>query len=338
MNEHARPYRRVLACLLRWDYGKPERGQSTDDAFFVPALRELADEVETFWYDEHFDDLDRLQRLLLERVDAFDPELVFFAPFLEHVRTETLDRIRAQRPTLAWFSDDQWRFDSYSSSYGRHFTHVVTTDEWMRQPYQAVGIEPIVSQWAAQYVAPAGPATDEELQHDVSFIGLKTPYRAWFVKRLRKLGVDVACFGHGWPTGRISFDAMNDTFRRSRINLNLSNSVPYDVRAIFSSPMAIAEFLRSRKRVEQIKARHFEIPAAGGFELSYYVPGIEDHYVVGEELAVFTSPEDCARQVQRYLGDPDRRRAIAGRGWERSRREHGWTSRLDQVFAELRSG
>ena len=60
--------------------------------------------------------------------------------------------------------------------------------------------------------------------------------------------------------------------------------------------------------MEQIKARNFEIPLAGGFQLSNYVPGLEKYLKIGDEIAVYNTPEECAQQVEYYLANDEIRR------------------------------
>src|SRR5690606_29180250 len=106
------------------------------------------------------------------------------------------------------------------------------------------------------------------------------PHRAWYFRQLKKAGIDVNAWGYGWPNGRISFNDMIDVFNHSKINLNMSNCVSWDLRYLLSSPNAIKDTLNSlrladSKTREMVKARHFEINACGGFQLTYYVEGLE---------------------------------------------------------------
>ena len=128
---------------------------------------------------------------------------------------------------------------------------------------------------------------------------------------------------------------MNRIFHRSRINLNLSNSVSQDIRFIFSSFRSVVNYLRSPKRAEQIKARNFEIPLAGGFQLTNYVAGLERCLKIGEEVAVFSSPEECAQQVHYYLGNEQERASIRLAGNLRAEKEHTYEARLRGILAEI---
>ena len=72
--------------------------------------------------------------------------------------------------------------------------------------------------------------------YDVSFVGQYHPHRAWYFRHLKKAGIDVHAWGYGWPNGRLSFNDMIDVFNQSKINLNMSNCVSWDLRYLSSSP------------------------------------------------------------------------------------------------------
>ncbi len=133
----------------------------------------------------------------------------------------------------------------------------------------------------------------------------------------------------------MSVERMNEIFNATRINLNLSNSVSRDIRFVLGGPRNFLRCLLSPKTAEQIKARNFEIPLAGGFQLSAYAPGLERYLKIGEETAVFTSPEDCARQINYYLADEPERAKIMRAGHERAGREHTYLHRLERILEKI---
>lgn len=333
----ARWHKKVLAVLLQWDYGIAARGVSIEKACFYATLQQLVDVVEPLWYDDYLQNPDQLQELVVSRARELQPDLIFFVPYTDQFTTATLDALKRDHPTYAWFGDDQWRFDSYTSRYAPHFTRVSTTDPWSVVKYRQLGIEPILTQWAGQpFAAARGALMDEDgFAYDVSFLGAKTKFREWFVRRLADAGISVACFGAGWPNGRVGNDEMERIFRSSKINLNISNSVSHDIRFVFSGPRNLLHYLRSPKRVEQMKARNFEIPLAGGFQLTNYVPCLERYLAVGDEVAVYTTPEECAGQVRCYLAEGVLRRRIAARGHQRALAEHTYRNRLETILEQV---
>jgi spore maturation protein CgeB len=334
--------KKVMTVLLQWDYGRPDRGDSLEKRCFFASLKELVATVEPVWVDELLHDRARLQQLVLAKAGEFRPDLVFFIPLGEEFSVETLERLKADGTTFAWFGDDQWRFDSFTARYAPHFTHVSTTDPWIVPRYRRLGIEPILTQWGAQpYSDRIGPLPpDEPFRYAVSFVGQCNSYRRWFIRRLAAAGIRVDCFGAGWPNGRISFEEMEQIFRTSRINLNISNSACHDIRYVFSGPRNLVSYLRSPKRLEQMKARNFEIPLAGGFQLANHVPCLDRYLQIGAEVAVYNSPEECVGQIGYYLENEGERRRVVAAGHARVSREHTYRHRLEQILGTIfgRSG
>ena len=132
------------------------------------------------------------------------------------------------------------------------------------------------------------------------------------MQRLADIGIPVACFGAGWTNGRVDNESMELIFRASRINLNISNSVSHDLRFVLSGPRNFLHYLRSPKRVEQMKARNFEIPLAGGFQLTNYVPCLERYLTIGNEVTIYSTPEECAGQIRYFLAESIRTTANCG--------------------------
>lgn len=328
--------KKILAVFMEWDYCDPKRGPSMDKEYFFKNLAKLVTRVEPFWYDSYVNDIPKLQEMLVEKAKACDPDLIFFVPYRDEFLPETLDFLKKRWPTFAWFGDDTWRFESYASKMAPHFSHVGTTDPFSVFKYEKLGISPILTQWAAQLNNPdLGPLPPVAYDYNISFVGGYNRYRAWYIAQLRRAGLEVKCFGAGWPAGKVSFLEMDGIFRKTRINLNLSNSVTQDIRFILSSPRAAINYLRSPKRAEQIKARNFEIPLAGGFQLTNYVAGLERYLRIGEEVAVFSSPEECALQIKYYLANEAERMSILLAGTRRTEQEHTYTARFKKILETL---
>lgn len=330
--------KKILTVLLKWDYGQESRGLSGDKLWFFDSFEKLCRQVVPFWYDQYLDNLPKLQEDLLATVEHERPDLLFFLMFKDQFQFDTLDTLKTLTKTIAWFGDDTWRFDGYSSRYAPHFTYALTTDPWSVCKYKQLGVEAILTEWASAPPLSSliGPLQDgENYLHEVSFVGGINKYRKWFIDRLSKQGIAVDCFGAGWPNGRVSFGEMEQIFRRSRINLNISNSVNHDIRFICSGPRILLHYLRSPKRAEQVKARNFEIPLAGGFQLSNYVPCLERHLEIGKEIAVYTTPEECAQQISYFLGNEEERRHVMEKGHARSIAEHTYEHRLAKILTDI---
>lgn len=330
------PDKKIMIVSLQYDYGQRSRGIASEKIWFHDTFQRLVGRVEAFWYDDFIKDARPLQSQLLEAADKLKPDLIFFLPYTDQFDIETLEQLKKKYVTVCWFGDDQWRFPYYTKRLAPHFSRVITTDPMRIPDYRDLGLEPILSDWAGERRdAVIGGLDTVDHQYDVSFIGGRNDVRSWFIRRLEQRGINVHCFGAGWPAGRLDFEQMKAVFLRSRINLNLSNSVPKDVSFIFSRPRNFARWLISKKQTEQVKARNFEIPLAGGFQLSQYAVGLERHWEIGREIAIYNTPDECASQIYYYLSNAKERDRMTAAAHERAVREHTFDVRLSNILSEI---
>jgi spore maturation protein CgeB len=283
-----------------------------------------------------------MNRELLATVLRERPELVLFVPHTDEFVPEVVDEINRHAPTVGYLFDDMWRV-RYSRFWARHFGFITTSDVNGLRKFREAGLTNVIYSPFA-----CNPDVYRRMEvpkvYDVTFVGQYHPLREWLISRLRKNGVGVQVWGRGWPQGMLSLEDMVRVFNQSRINLNLSNCVSWDLRylATASRPIAhtfqawrqaVAALVRpDKKTVEQVKGRHFEINACRGFQLSYYVEGLERLYTIGEELAVFVSPEDLVDKVTYYLAHQAERESIASRGQLRTLRDHSMEKRFAKLF------
>ncbi|WP_333804539.1 CgeB family protein [Sulfurospirillum sp.] len=327
---------KILYVDLKYDYGIKERGRNIiGQDGFINSLQILGHIVETFYYDDYLSgDLKKLQEDLKNKADRLLPDLIFFSLFQEQFEIETLNYLKSRFTTINWFGDDQWRFDSFTSHYAPYFTYCVTTDKFSITKYKALGQNNIIySQWAAinNHQIPEFSG----YLYDVSFVGGFHPYRKWFIETLQKRGLHVKVFGNGWENGSLSAEAMNRVFANSKINLNLSNSNSFDLRYLLSHWKALPLLMRSKKSASQIKARNFEIPYFNGFQLTDYVPCIEDYFDIGKEIVCYKDVDEAELLIRYYLENNEERENIKNSSHNRSVLEHGYIHRLRMVLDQI---
>lgn len=324
---------------MEFDYGVRKNGPNFIGRAMLNAFRSLGHDVDTFYYDSYLSRKQpdsEAQESLLQKADAFKPDLIFFPTFTNQFAPETLDNLKEKFCTVAWFGDDTWRFDSYSRHYALHYRWCVTTDKFSVEKYRQAGQKNVVeSQWAAiDDDRPAQPF-DGRYLYDVSFVGMLNHYREWFIKMLSKRGIEVECFGKGWKGGILDDRQMNDVFLRSKISLNIANSLCHDLRFVFSKPVVFVRYLFHRKNMGQIKARNFEIPYFGGFQLSDYFPGIEDYFDIGREIACFKDVDEAAMLIRYYLNNETMRRGMIDTAQKKARAAHGYRNRIQDIIAAV---
>lgn len=327
----------ILYVDLQYEYGMKHRGPNViGDRGFKRVFERLGHQVSTFYYDEYLNDSQKLQTELLNRAEQIKPDLIYFILFADQFQFETLDKLRQNAITVNWFGDDQWRFDSFTKRYAPHFSWSVTTDSFALEKYKKAGLKNVhLSQWAAvddDIIIP----TKIDYQYDVSFVGASQSFRRWFVAELKSRGIKIEAFGFNWPNGTLTHDKMIETFQRSKINLNLSNSVSFDLRYLKHNLKNPIVAWRSPKTSSQIKARNFEIPYYGGFQLTEYVPGLDLYLNIGKEVACYKDVDEAELLIRHYLENDKLREDQKTLSVQKARSSHTYFHRHKEFFEKLK--
>lgn len=323
---------RVLHVSMQHDYGDRNRPESYEYVNFYDSFLRAGYQVRFFDYMEETKRLGKegMNRELLRVAEEFAPNVAVVSLYTDQFVPETFQALRKITKTLCFFHDDMWRRD-FSRFWAPHFDYFSSSDFESERKYKKQGLNHIIHFPFGVNQHVYKPENSEK-KYDVSFVGQWHPYREWLINRIRKAGFSVKVVGYRWPGGPVTQEEMVQIFNQSKINLNLSNSTSWDARFLASSPKALYTRLRSKKDVEQLKARHFEINACRAFQLSYYVDGLERCYRIGEEIGVFISPDDLLEKLAYYLSDSELITEIAEAGYQRTLRDHTYTQRFAGVF------
>ncbi|OQW30847.1 MAG: hypothetical protein A4E19_08860 [Nitrospira sp. SG-bin1] len=304
-------------------YGDPVRGEGPEFANFIPALRRLEHQVSFFesLSREPHGDFSRLNQALLQRVEETRPDVVFCVLMHYEVWLETVRVIRNSGTwVINWSTDDSWKYPMFSKLIASEFDLFVTTYPQMIDRYHQDGINSVcLSQWAAKADSLMPPLPAEACRYPVSFVGAAYGNRRAMIARLRREGIEVTCFGHGWQEGAVETKRMGDIIRESQISLNFSDGA--------HGPL--------NPESRQIKARVFEVPGYGGCLLTEKAPNLERYFRIGEEVVTFEGGEEMVQQVKMLLSCPDRRDRIARSGYERVRCDHTYERRFEELLDEL---
>lgn len=321
---------KILCVFGRHNYGTPCRGEGYEYTNFLPTLRRLGHEVAFFESRDvrQYRDFSEMNFRLLRQVEEGRPDLVFAVLTHFEIWLETWQVLRdsGMVVTVNWGTDDSWRYYQFSRLLAPAFHAWATTYPRIHRRYLEEGIDNVhLTQWGANAANLQAPLRAAECGMTVSFVGSAYGKRRKWIKRLKDSGIEVACFGHGWPSGPVPALEIPKIVRNSIISLNFSGAGGRE--GIFE--------IGSRN---QIKARTFEVPAAGGFLLTEWAEEIDRYYKPGGELGVFRSFGELEAAIRYYLAHPEERNAIAQAGYERTRVEHTYDQRLSDVldFALIR--
>ena len=88
----------------------------------------------------------------------------------------------------------------------------------------------------------------------------------------------------------------------------------------------------------QLKGRIFHAVGAGAMALNEYCPELEDFFDIGKEIITFEfgEIEDMKDKLSWYLAHDNAREEVARAGYERGRRQHTFTARVNQILDIVR--
>ncbi len=119
------------------------------------------------------------------------------------------------------------------------------------------------------------------------------------------------CLSKVHKHGYISHDTeLPQVYIDSKINLNIT------LRSITSG----------------IPLRCFEVMSCGGFLLTNYQPELAQYFTDGEDLAVFSTPDEMIEKIGYYLSHEEERRAIAARGQQKVRELFSLEKCFEKIF------
>jgi spore maturation protein CgeB len=314
---------KTLYVALRYDYGDPSRGDSFEHETFLPVLREFSDELIYFPFDAILADSDyfAMNRRLLSVVDGVGPDLVFFVLFENQIARDTVRRITqaTSSKTFNWFCDDHWRYAEYSRHWADCFNAVSTTSRDAYEWYRRDGFDRVIkTQWAVSRDRVLPRVTEE--YEGLTFVGQHRKMRGKYVETLNEAGLPIRAYGKGWPAGRLAFEQLVDVNRRSAVNLNFADSH----RPVWW-----------KRRLRQVKARPFELAAAGRAVLSERDDEMDEYFVPDKDLLTFRGRRHLVRQAERLLADRDLREELGSSIHQKVIAEHTYTHRMRDIFRRL---
>jgi hypothetical protein len=266
----------------------------------------------------------RLNRDLLLAAEAERPDL-FWADKLLSMQPKTLDRLRTMGiPSVSYMIDNPfgtrrdpgWRL--YMKNIPLYDLHVVQRDKNILD-YTSRGARDVIKIQTAyeptlHFPPPAG-WSDADRDRQVSFIG--TPYddRAQILGRLwRECGFSIAVSGSAKLWGRaMQPDVFAATFRDGELYRD-------DYRnAIWRSRINLSFLTHSNQ--DEFVHKSFEIAGCGGFLLAERSAGHLQRFKEDQEAVFFSSFDELAEKIRRYLPDEAARQRIATAGNLRAARD-----------------
>jgi hypothetical protein len=333
---------KILSCVSKCFNFYPGAVDATYIAFTEP-LRSLGHDVEHFDHDALTKRVgaERTGEMLLQmaRSNGYDVILYVTSRQNPDAIANPIREIGRYAATVAWNCDDDLRWEKTTSRMAPYFTFMFTTYPHVYEQNRARFPHLRLSQWAC---LEGYGDFDRRKDLDFTFVGGVYAGRVAGMRALAKrAGLQV--FGHDsgrvtrpaflyWPGirslsyripaisgGAIPLERVHEIWNRSRISY---------------SPMEAA----GDPAILQIKGRVFEQGLSGTMLLCRHSPNLEMYYEPGKELVPFDDLDDCIEKVKFYLANETARMRIARAYRDRTRAEHMWTHRWQQMFKDIGLG
>ena len=175
---------------------------------------------------------------------------------------------------------------------------------------------------------------DSQYQFDVLYVGNHSPYKQSWLQRLLELtpGLNLGVVGGRWREQKSPLDIPESSMLGQLTGLSLS-------RLIQSSRINVA--IHSGRTgdgwEDLVSTRTFEIPACKGFMLHVDNPQVRGFFETGQEIDVFSSPEELHQKIQFYLSRPELRGGMVDRAFTRAVPAYGYAHRAAQIDGFLKS-
>ncbi|HKI77413.1 MAG TPA: glycosyltransferase [Ignavibacteriaceae bacterium] len=333
---------KIFAVLMKYDYGIKSRGYSYEYYnIYLPLSNAFGDEniiLFDFYSEYKSNGKDAMNKKLKGAIISEKPDIALFVLYEDEFDEKTISSLQDFTKTVVYFIDDPWRID-YAKKWRKHFSFFTTPDYYMLKKYESQGIDNVI-------YSPFGfneniyEKRELPIKYDVSFVGGYSPLRHWILKQLQREDINVQVFGREWDGEKswVSQDESVNIFNQSKINLNLSNAFIKDINFLFwclTSPKTYKPLFFLKKNKEQIKGRHYEINGCGGFQLSYFIPGLNLVYEIDKEIAVYEHINQLAEEIKFFLKSDDLRVQIADNGYKRSQKDHKASSYIKNVIDSI---
>lgn len=303
---------KVLCVLPKYSYGLKEREYSTEYQSFYYSLK---NNFKNFFFFNSINinkSNSKTNEDLIKIIHRIKPDIIFFSIAYNEIYIETLQKIKSETNSilLNWCSDDSWRLYEHSFLLAPFFDYMLTTDLYAHQQYKLNGFGSILTSWGCPDYWITKPKEFKKCKYDVLFIGSSYFGRDRNIEYLKKKKIKVDCYGYGWPKKPLNYLDVKKKINNSKIALNFS---------------------KSRKGVLQTKARVFENTGCGSMCISEKSKDLRK-YFKSNEVVDFVSIVDLEKKIKFYLRNPEKRDAVAIKGFEKCKKKYSYSAIIKKIF------
>lgn len=267
------------------------------------------------------------EQRLLKAALKVKPNLIFLGKGMT-VKKGLLTSLRKLGiKTANWFPEyiNREPYRSWFLSYYKLFDYFFVYDSWAKelvknQPesnniiYLPMAVDP-----DAYVLDSLSEADKKKYGCDVCFVGALYPERERYLKIVQKTGVNLKIYGwKGWEKTSLASHYHGPLNLRETVKLYNCAKICLNINI---EPAA-----------NGVNFRTFEIPAAGGFQLSDYRKDLNNLFDIGKEIVCFNNEEELRQKIKFYLANDEIRINLARGGYERVQRDHTLVKRINAAL------
>ena len=134
----------------------------------------------------------------------------------------------------------------------------------------------------------------------------------------------------------------NESRKLDKIVASRARGLAKDVAETFNRYEIVLNFIHvwsdgrpGSELIPHMRLRDFEAPMCRSCYLTGRSDEISEFYEIGKEIDTYQSPEELIDKTKFYLAHPAEADKMRGAGYQRARRDHTWTKRLQQLFHQI---
>lgn len=362
---------KILSCCPLSYYGE-QHGITLSYDLFVRVPRLLGHHVVPFDYLFAAKlDKDAMNDHFLSLIKGGNFDFVIIETADDQFYIDVLEKARKIVPIIAWNSDDDFRWSSYSEKQYSLYSMMFTTSEKIYEIAKKNYPNLRYSQWGCTGFS-CSSNTLKDI--DVSFCGALKRERVIELRALNEKGMKIYVRGKGSEQLGSSIKELEKiAFRRIRRGKNSgfrkelsrwivaraggsSNALSYEElhtiwnhSKIIYTPLKLEKSQQDMKRKQfetlgitytdddkyQCKSRIFEQGLSGAMMLLDRNLFLKEYYVVGEEYEDYSSKEECIEKIYYYLKNPKARQKLAANYTKKTVAKHLWKNRFVSIVNEI---
>lgn len=155
-----------------------------------------------------------------------------------------------------------------------------------------------------------------EKKYDVVFVGSNYGYRKTIINHLIKCGINIQCFGPGFPSGMISGEKSAEIFGSAKIMLGIG-------------------YIGHSRKLTTLKLRDFDALFTGALYITTNNEALNQLFSDKNVMDFYSDLDELVSKIKYYLSNDDAREKVINNALTLARNEYSWGLHLSNTLKNL---